>query len=80
MNTIKTVDVGSEVASVRWDYTGQFLAVAAAGSVVVAQYEKKGKQWSEPLRKAVPATGVAWGKNASSLVLLNGEGTLVTLA
>jgi pre-mRNA-processing factor 19 len=80
MATIKTVEVGSQVTNVRWDYTGQFLAVAAAGAVVVAQYEKKGKIWAEPLRKAVEAGVVAWGKDASSLVLLNGEGTLVTLA
>merc|ERR1711977_380799 len=79
-NTIKTLDVGSAVSSVKWDYTGQFLAVAAAQCVAVEQYEKKGKSWSEPLRKAVAAGDVAWGKDASSLLLLNGDGALVTLA
>jgi pre-mRNA-processing factor 19 len=80
MNTIKTLDIGSPVSSVNWDYTGQFLAVAAAGCVVVEQYEKKAKSWSEPLRKAIAATDVVWGAEASSLVLLNDDGALVTLA
>ena len=80
MNTIKTLDVGSPVTSVKWDYTGQFLAVAAEGCVVVEGYEKKGKSWSEPLRKAVAATDVAWGADANSLLLLNGDGALVTLS
>jgi pre-mRNA-processing factor 19 len=79
-NTTKTLDIGSLVANVKWDYTGQFLAVAAAGSVVVEQYEKKGKSWSEPFRKAFAATDIAWGKDARSLVLLNGDGALITLA
>ncbi|KIW03850.1 uncharacterized protein PV09_05149 [Verruconis gallopava] len=80
LNTIKTLDIGSAVSSVKWDYTGQFLAVAGAGCVVVEQYEKKSKAWSEPLRKAIATTDVAWGANASTLVLLNTEGALVTLA
>ena len=54
--------------------------MAAAQCVAVEQYEKKGKSWSEPLRKAVAAGDVAWGKDASSLLLLNGDGALVTLA
>jgi pre-mRNA-processing factor 19 len=80
MNTIKTLEIGSPVSSVKWDYTGQFLAVAAAGCVVVEQYEKKAKSWSEPLRKAIAARDVAWGAQASSLVLLNEDGALFTLA
>ena len=79
-STVKTLDIGSPVSSVKWDYTGQFLAAAAAGCVVVEQYEKKGKSWSEPLRKAIAATDVAWGADASSILLLNGDGALVTLS
>jgi pre-mRNA-processing factor 19 len=79
MNVIKSLEIGSAVSSVAWDYTGQFLAVAAAGCVVVEQYAKSSKKWSEPLRKAVQATDVAWGASAGSLALLSGEGGLVTL-
>ncbi|KAF2113056.1 WD40-repeat-containing domain protein [Lophiotrema nucula] len=72
-------DTGSAVDSVKWDYTGQFLATAGSGSVTVQQYEKKGKSWSEPVRKAVAARDVAWGVNASSLVALTPEGGLSIL-
>lgn len=80
MNVIKSLEIGSAVSSVAWDYTGQFLAVAAAGCVAVEQYAKSSKKWSEPLRKAVQATDVAWGASAGSLALLTGEGGLATLA
>jgi pre-mRNA-processing factor 19 len=73
---IKTLDVGSTVDSLHFDYTGQFLAVAGPGSVSVQQYTKSSKSWSEPLRKAVPARDVAWGKKASSLVALTPDGGL----
>jgi pre-mRNA-processing factor 19 len=78
MSVIKSIDVGSAVNSVAWDYTGQFLAIAAAGSVAVEQYSRK--QWTEPLRKAIPATAIAWGAAAGSLAVLNGDGALVSLA
>jgi pre-mRNA-processing factor 19 len=76
---IISFEIGSAVNSVAWDYTGQFLAVAAAGCVAVMQYEKKGKSWSEPLRKGLVAVDVAWGSSANSLTVLNEEGALVTL-
>jgi pre-mRNA-processing factor 19 len=73
---IKSLDIGTPVDSVRWDYTGQFLAAAGAGSVSVQQYTKSTKSWSEPVRKAIPARDVAWGANASSLVVLTPDGGL----
>ncbi|KAF2011417.1 WD40 repeat-like protein [Aaosphaeria arxii CBS 175.79] len=76
---IKVLDVGSPVDSIRWDYTGQFLATAGSGSVSVQQYTKSSKSWSEPLRKAVAATDVAWGANATSLLALTPEGGLSVL-
>ena len=80
MNIIKTVELGSQVASVKFDYTGQFLAVAAAGCVAVEQFDKKAKSWTEPFRKAIDGGELAWGASASSLLLLNGDGALVSLA
>ncbi|ORY19589.1 WD40-repeat-containing domain protein [Clohesyomyces aquaticus] len=73
---LKVLDVGSPVDSMRWDYTGQFLATAGSGCVTVQQYTKSSKSWSEPVRKAVSARDVAWGANASSLVVLTPEGGL----
>jgi len=76
---IKQLDVGTAVDSIRWDYTGQFLATAGSGSVTVQQYTKSSKSWSEPVRKAVSARDVAWGASASSLVVLTPEGGLSIL-
>jgi pre-mRNA-processing factor 19 len=77
---IKELDAGSVVDSVRWDYTGQFVAAAGAGSVSVHQYSKASKSWSELVRKAVAAKDVAWGENGRSLVALTPDGGLSILA
>lgn len=79
MNVIKSFDIGSAPHSVDWDYTGQFLAVAAAGCVVVEEYAKKSKKWSEPLRKAISAADIAWGASAGSLAVIDGDGTLISM-
>ncbi|KAJ5558798.1 hypothetical protein N7535_009321 [Penicillium sp. DV-2018c] len=77
---IKVLDTGSQVKSIFWDYTGQFLLVGGPGGVTVQQYSKAKKEWSEPLRRAVPATSVAWGPSAQSIVALNEAGALTVLA
>jgi pre-mRNA-processing factor 19 len=46
----------------------------------VQQYSKATKEWSEPLKMAVPATGVAWAKDAKGLVTVNAEGVVTLLA
>lgn len=79
LNALHTFDAGTPVSGISWDYTGQFLAASGSGGVVVQQYEKKSKAWSEPLRKAVAAVDVAWGAKASSLVALTGEGGVSVL-
>ncbi|TKA73404.1 hypothetical protein B0A55_04274 [Friedmanniomyces simplex] len=76
LNVLKTLDVGTAVTGVSWDYTGQFLAACGPGGVVVSQYSKSTKAWSEPLRKAIGAVDVKWGANAKSLVALTGEGAV----
>lgn len=76
---VKTLDLGSAVTTVQWDYTGQFLAIAGAGGVAVEEYSKKSKKWTEPFKKAIPAIALAWGASGSSIALLNGEGALTLL-
>lgn len=78
-NVTKTIDVGSPIDSIKWDYTGQFLAVAGAGCVAVQQYEKSSKSWSEPFRKAVQARDVKWGSEAKSLITLTTDGAISIL-
>lgn len=76
----KTLEIGSRVDSIRWDYTGQFLMAAGPSGLAVQQYSKASKEWSEPLRSATPAIAAEWGSRAQSLVTLNREGVLTVLA
>ncbi|KAJ5800099.1 uncharacterized protein N7518_002167 [Penicillium psychrosexuale] len=75
----KVLDTGSQIDSIFWDYTGQFLLTGGPGGVTVQQYSKASKGWSEPLRSAVPATSVAWGSAAQSIVALNEAGVITVL-
>lgn len=80
LNALKTLEIGTTVTGISWDYTGQFLAASGAGAVVVSQYSKSSKSWSEPLRKALNAADVKWGSKAKSLVALTGEGAVSILS
>lgn len=77
---IKALETGGVIESIDWDYTGQFLVSGGASGVTVNQYSKAAKTWTEPLKAAIPATCIAWGKSARSLVSLNGDGALTVLA
>ncbi|KAK3068879.1 hypothetical protein LTR53_013220 [Teratosphaeriaceae sp. CCFEE 6253] len=79
LNVLKTLDVGTAVTCVSWDYTGQFLAACGPGGVVVSQYSKSAKAWSEPFRKALSAVDLKWGASAKSLVALTGDGAVSVL-
>jgi pre-mRNA-processing factor 19 len=77
---IRTLETGlGNVECLEWDYTGQFLAVGGEGGVSVQQYSKSSKEWSEPLKMALPATGVAWVNDAKGLVTVNAEGVVTLL-
>ena len=80
LNALKTLEMGTAVTSIAWDYTGQFLAVSGPGGVVVSQYTKSSKAWSEPLRKGVSAQDVKWGVKASCLVALTADGAVAVLS
>lgn len=77
---IKVLDTGNRVDSINWDYTGQFLLTGGPNGVTVQQYTRATKQWTEPLRSAVPAVAVSWGKSAQSIVAVNAEGVISTVA
>ncbi|GAB7347135.1 hypothetical protein MBLNU459_g3259t1 [Dothideomycetes sp. NU459] len=80
MSEIKTLELGTAVASVAWDYTGQFLAVSGLGFTAVQHYAKSSKSWSEPFRKALNAVDVKWGSDAQSLIALTDEGAVSVLS
>lgn len=76
---IKILDTGGLVAGIRWDYTGQFLASAGPSGLTVKHYSKSTKEWTEPLRSALPGVAVGWGRNARSLVSVSEDGAVVVL-
>ncbi|KAJ5178190.1 Zinc finger RING/FYVE/PHD-type [Penicillium coprophilum] len=76
----KVLDTGSQIESIFWDYTGQFLLTGGPSGVTVQQYSKSSKAWSEPLRSAIPAISVAWGSAAQSIVALNEAGVVTVLS
>ncbi|KAJ6144948.1 hypothetical protein N7470_008843 [Penicillium chermesinum] len=65
----KVLDIGGQVNSICWDYTGQFLLTGGPTGVTVQQFNKSAKEWSEPLRSAVPAVAVSWGSAAQSILM-----------
>ncbi|THZ28818.1 cell cycle control protein [Aureobasidium pullulans] len=79
MAEIKTIDLGTAVTGVSWDYTGQYLAACGQGFVAVEHYSKSAKSWSEPFRKALNAVDVKWGVKAQSLVALATDGSNLLL-
>lgn len=76
---IHTLETGGRVDCLSWDYTGQFLLTGGPNGVSVQQYSKASKEWSEPLKAGVPATGVAWRKSARGIVTVNQDGVVTSL-
>ncbi|KAL9034229.1 MAG: hypothetical protein Q9180_005522 [Flavoplaca navasiana] len=76
---IHTIDIASPILALQWEYTGQFLAIAGPSGLVVQHYSKSTKEWSEPLKSAMPSLAVGWGLNASSIYCLDTEGSVTTL-
>lgn len=76
---IKAVEIGTEIESVRWDYTGQFLLVAGPSGLAIQQYSKSTKEWTEPLRNGTPSVYAEWGPRAQSFVSLGPDGSLLEL-
>lgn len=76
----KVLEVGGQVDSIRWDYTGQFLAASGPRGLTISHYTKSSKSWSDVISTAVPATALEWGPRASSLVTVNADGEVTVLA
>ncbi len=72
----KVLETGNSVASLAWDYTGQFLATAGPAGLTVQQYAKGSKAWSQALSSATPAVCVRWGPEAKTLVSVNADGVV----
>ncbi|KAL8940180.1 MAG: hypothetical protein Q9211_002397 [Gyalolechia sp. 1 TL-2023] len=76
---VHTINLTSPISAVQWEFSGQFLAIAGPSGLVVQQYSKTTKEWSEPLKAAVPSVAVAWGLNAGTIYCLDAEGSITTL-
>jgi len=77
---LKTLEIGTPVMGIAWDYTGQFVAACGLGGIAVYTYAKSAKAWSEVLKKAVGSVDVQWGARAGSLIALTGEGAVIVLS
>ncbi|CAL3966583.1 unnamed protein product [Diplocarpon coronariae] len=75
----KTLEIAGQVDSIRWDYTGQFLAASGPGGLTISQYTKSSKSWSDVMSIAVPATALQWGLDAKTLITVNGDGVITVL-
>lgn len=75
----KVLEIGGTVDTLRWDYTGQYLAAAGPRGLTISQYKKSTKSWSDVISTAVPATALAWGPQAKSLVTVNSDGVVTIL-
>ncbi|MCJ1418665.1 hypothetical protein MMC32_005014 [Xylographa parallela] len=73
---IKSLEIGSLVSGIRWDYTGQFLMAAGPSGVSVQQYSKATKEWTELLRSGTEAVTGEWGPRAQSIVTLGPDGSI----
>ncbi|PMD22066.1 Prp19-domain-containing protein [Hyaloscypha hepaticicola] len=75
----KVLEIGGQVDSIRWDYTGQYLAASGPRGLTISQYTKGTKSWSDVISTAVPATAVAWGPGAKTLITVNNDGIVTVL-
>ena len=76
---IKLLEIGGQIERLRWDWTGQFLAIAGRSEVSIQQYSKSTKAWSEPLRAPISAVALEWGADAQSLISLTLDGSITIL-
>jgi pre-mRNA-processing factor 19 len=75
----KVLEIGGQVDSIRWDYTGQYLAASGPRGLTISQYAKSSKSWSDVISTAVPATEVEWGPEAKTLITVNSDGVVTVL-
>ncbi|KUJ22038.1 Prp19-domain-containing protein [Mollisia scopiformis] len=75
----KILEIGGQVDSIRWDYTGQYLAASGPRGLTISQYTKSSKSWSDVISTAVPATAVEWGPEAKTLITVNNDGVVTVL-
>jgi pre-mRNA-processing factor 19 len=75
----KVLEIGGQVDSLKWDYTGQYLAASGPRGLTISQYTKSSKSWSDVISIAVPAASLAWGPEAKTLVTVNGDGVVTIL-
>lgn len=79
MAQVKALDIGTRVESVRWDWSGQYVAAAGPSGVSVQHYAKGNKSWSEVVRAGVPSVATAWGPRGGSLVTVSKTGVVTVL-
>lgn len=75
----KVLEIDGDADSIRWDYTGQYLAASGSKGIKVFKYIKSTKSWSDDITFEVPATAITWGPEAKSLITINLDGVIKIL-
>jgi pre-mRNA-processing factor 19 len=73
---IKTIEFGSAISDVAWDYTAQYLAIAGGGAVAIESYQKSGRKWSELFKKAMKSRRAVWDPLGQHLLVDSEKGIL----
>lgn len=77
---LKTIETRSPVLCIRFDYTGQYLAIGGPSGLAVHFYQKSAKKWTQLVETATAASDAVWGPECSSLAVRTLEGGLSLLA
>ncbi|POS86142.1 hypothetical protein EPUL_002659 [Erysiphe pulchra] len=75
----KVLDIEGHADCIRWDYTGQYLAACGSKGIKIFKYIKSSKSWSDETILEVPATALAWGSEAKSLLTISSDGIIKLL-
>lgn len=76
---VKVLEIGGQVDSIQWDYTGQYLAASGPRGLTISQYTKATKSWTDVISTAVPAVALEWGSEAKTLVTVDNAGVITVL-
>ena len=76
-NQTQSFEAKGPITALAWDWSAQNLAAGSAKSITVWNYARPSKSWSSLTEFDIGAKSLAWGSDASSLVVLNSKGDIV---
>ncbi|ANB11738.1 E3 ubiquitin-protein ligase PRP19 [Sugiyamaella lignohabitans] len=77
LTTVPFETLNSEILSIKFDPSGQYLAAASSEGIEVAAYNKQGKSWTPGvLTSSAGAVDLGWTTHAKSLVSITSKGSI----